>query len=135
MNLEFWTRLWFYIYFVFVLHLWSQCSHHLQAIMLHLFYLSVLCYLCFCPWVLLILLFFVVDVVVAYSFFNSVHCSCSGSSIHLSFLSVIRTLVFMLPLFIRTLYYSFGTITLYLFLFLFSLITHCDNSSASSISS
>ena len=29
---ELWIRLWFYIYFVFILHLWSQYWHHLEAI-------------------------------------------------------------------------------------------------------
>ena len=32
LDLELWIRLWFYIYFVFILHLWSQYWHHLEAI-------------------------------------------------------------------------------------------------------
>ena len=99
------------------------CSSYLMYVLFILFiYLFVLCYLCFCLLILLILLFVVVDV--AYSFFNSFHCSCSGSSNYFTFLSVVRTLLFMLPLFIRTLLES-AIITLYLFLFLFSLLTHC----------
>ena len=32
LDLEFWTRLWFFIYFLFVLHLWSQSPQHLKTI-------------------------------------------------------------------------------------------------------
>ena len=34
LDLELWTRLWFYIHFVFEYHLWSTCLHHLEAIQL-----------------------------------------------------------------------------------------------------
>ena len=65
------------------------------------------------------LVFALVAAVVAYSFFNSLHCSCSGSSMYFTFLSVISTLLFMLPLL-----EPFAIITLYLFLFLFNFLTH-----------
>ena len=60
-------------------------------------YLFASCYICFCLFMLLILLF-VVDVVVACSFFNSFCCSCSGFSTCFTFLSVVGTLLLMLPL-------------------------------------
>ena len=64
-------------------------------------------YLRICLLILLILLFAVVDVAVAHSFFNLFHCSCSGSSMYFTFLSLIRTLLFMLPLFTRTLLFIY----------------------------
>ena len=106
-----WTLWSWYVVFIPLIHLFVLCylcfclltlwSRYVVFILLiHLF---VLCYLCFCLLTLLILLLVVADVVVAYSFFNSLHCSCSSSSMYFTFLSVIRTLLFMLPLFIRTL--------------------------------
>ena len=79
-------------------------------------------YLCFCLLILLILLFVVDDVGVAYWFFNSFDCSCPGSSMYFTFLSVISTLLFMLPLFIKTLLFICYHYSL--FLLLFSLLTH-----------
>ena len=58
-------------------------------------YLFALCHICFCLLILLILLFVFVDFVVAYLFFNSFHCSCSGFSIYFTFLSAISTLLFV----------------------------------------
>ena len=65
-------------------------------------YLFALCYIYFCLLILSVLFFVVV--VVAYSFFNSFHCSCSGFSMYFTFLLVISTLLFMLSLCIRTFY-------------------------------
>ena len=100
-------------------------SYLIYVVFILSIYLFVLCHLYFCLLTLPIVLFVVVDVVVAYSFFNLFYCSCSGSSMYFNFLTFNRTSLFMLALFIRTLYYSFGIIILYLFLFLFSLLTLC----------
>ena len=116
-------------YFVFILHLRSQCPHHLEAIQsicyanwlivlwmigtlwskcivltLDMFYLFFYLFICFmlyffCLLILLILWFVVADVVVVHSFFDSICCSCSAFSMYFIFLSVISTL----PLCIRTL--------------------------------
>ena len=153
MSLEFWARLWFYIYFVFILHLWSQCPNHLEAIwlisnanqligfykirlisnanqligfykiwtlwskciaptlyMFYLFYLLIyLLYViftfvysyyqfyCLQLLMLLLLIHFLIHSIVAALVLLSI----------LLFLSVISTLLFMLPLFIRTLFFIF----------------------------
>ena len=110
--------------------MYSSYLIHMYVLFILFIYLFALCYLCFCLLILLILLFAVVDVAVAYSFFNSLHCSCSHFSIYFTFLSVISILLFMLPLVIRTLLSICYIITLYLFLFLFSLLTHCVSSSS-----
>ena len=78
-------------------------SYVIYVLFILFIYLFVLCYLCFCLLILLILLFVAVDIVATYSFFNSFQCSCAASSMNFTFLSVIRTLLFMFPLFIRTL--------------------------------
>ena len=31
LDLDLWTRFWLYVYFVFILHLWSHCLSHLEA--------------------------------------------------------------------------------------------------------
>ena len=78
---------------------------------------------------LLILLFAVGDVVaVAYSVFNSFHCSCSGFSTYFTFcrLSVLCCLCchrVLEPCF------PFAFAALYLFLFLFNLLKHCVSNS------
>ena len=75
---------------------WSLCdldafievysSYLLYVLFILFIYLFVLCYVYFCLLIILVLLFVFVDVVVAYSFFNSFHCSCSGSSMYFTFL-------------------------------------------------
>ena len=81
-------------------------SYFIHVVFILFINLFVLCYLCFCLLILLILLFSVVYAFATYLFFNSFHCSCSGSSMYFSFLSLIRNLLFMLPLFIRTLSFN-----------------------------
>ena len=83
-------------------------SSYLTYVLCILFiYSFALCYLGFCLLILLILLFVVVEAVFAYSFLNSFHGSCIGSSMYFIFLQVISTLLFMLSLFIRTILFIF----------------------------
>ena len=105
LDLECWTRLWFYIHFVFELHLGSQSQHHFGAIwsisnvnrlidfcviwvlwlkcitltlqMFYLFYFCITLFLFF----LLILLFYLLLMLLFTHLFNSFRCWCSGSSI------------------------------------------------------
>ena len=81
-------------------------SYLIYILFIMFIYFFALSYIFFRLLMLLILLF-VVDVVVAYFFSNSFHCSCSGSSMHFTFLSVISSLLFMLPLFVRTLFIGY----------------------------
>ena len=76
-------------------------SYLINFIFILFTYLFILCYLCLFLLILLILLFAAVDVIVAYSLFNSVECSCSGSSIYFAFLLVIKSLLFILLRFIH----------------------------------
>ena len=153
LKLEFLTRLWVYIYFFFVLHLWLQFPHHLETscligngnwliglcvtwtlwsrcialtfYMFNLLYLSIYflyVIFAFCLLIFLILLFLVVGLVVAYSFFDLFHCSCSGSSMY--FFCRLSELCCLCCHCLSELYYSFAIITLYLYLFLFSSLTH-----------
>ena len=66
-----------------LIEVYSSCLIYVGFILF--IYLFVLCYLCFCLLILLLLLFVLVDVAVAYSFFNSFHCGCSGSSMYFTF--------------------------------------------------
>ena len=86
-----------------------------------LIYSFVLSYHCFC---LLALISLFLVVVAACSFFNSFHCSCSCSSMSFTFLSVIKFCCLCCHRFLEP-YCLFTIITLYLFLFLFGLLTHC----------
>ena len=105
-------------------------SSYLIYVLFILFtYLFALCYLYFCLFMLSILLFVVVDVVVTNSFFNSFHCSCSGSSVYFTFFCRLSVLCCLCCHCLLELYFSFSIITLYLFLFLFTLLTHCVSDS------
>ena len=81
-------------------------SYLIYILFIMFIYFFALRYIFFCLLMLLTLLF-VVDVIVAYFFLNSFHCSCSGSSMYFTFLSVISSLLFMLPLFVRTLFIGY----------------------------
>ena len=93
-------------------------SYLIYVLFILFIYLFALCYICFYLLVLLILLFVVVDVVVVYLFFNSFYCSCSGFSMHFTFSSIISTLLFILPLSIRTL----QSICYHYFVFIFVVV-------------
>ena len=78
----------------------------------------------FCLLILFILLFVVVDVVLAYSFRNLFHCSCPGSLYILLFCRLSERCCLCCHCLLEP-YYSFAIINLYLFPFLFSFLTHC----------
>ena len=154
MDLELSIRLWFYIYFVFILHLWSQCPHHLEAILsisnsnqliglsmiltlwsrcivFSLLYVLFILFICFMLSLLLSIGIFNFIVCCCwfcffyYSFFNLFYCRCSGSSMYFTFFCRLPELCCLCCQCLLEPYYSFAVITLYLFLFLFSLLTHC----------
>ena len=112
-----------YLYIVIYIYIYIYIYTYIHIYVFISIYLFALCYICFCLLILLILLFPVVDVVVVFSV-NSCCCSCSGFSMCFTFLSVIA-------LFCLCCHYVLepsnpvAIITLYLFLLLFKLLTHC----------
>ena len=99
-------------------------SYLIYVLFIVFIYLFALCYICFCLFILLILFLLLLRLLLFFVFLNSFYCSCSGFSMYFTCFPFVGTLLFMLPLCIGA-FLSVCHRSLYLLLFLFSLLTHC----------